>query len=144
MDTLILTCPHCFAANRIPTAKLGASPNCGRCHRALFVGAPLALDEPGFDSLVLKSELPVIVDFWAPWCGPCIQFAPTYAAAAKRLEPRMRLGKVDTEAQPQLAARFAIRSIPTIAVFKEGRELARISGARTLEPFVQWASQFQA
>jgi len=141
-ETLILTCPHCFAANRVPLTKLAANPNCGRCHEALFTGAPVALDQQSFDSF-MRGELPVIVDFWAPWCRPCVQFAPTFKAAAKQLEPRIRLAKVDTEANPELAERFNIRSIPTIAIFKQGQEVARISGTRPLEPFLQWASQFQ-
>jgi thioredoxin 2 len=140
-DATLVACPHCHALNRVPTARLGASPACGKCHQSLFTGQPLALDAVSFDAHQARSGLPLLVDFWAPWCGPCRMMAPEFAKAAEQLEPRMRLAKVDTEAEPALGQRFGIRSIPTLALFTGGREIARQPGALAAPEIVRWARQ---
>lgn len=128
-NTLTIPCSHCAALNRVPAERLSQHPLCGRCHQALFTGAPVNLTPTNFEAVTGKGDLPVLVDFWAPWCGPCLGFAPTFAQAANALEPRVRLAKLDTEAHPQLAQRFGIRSIPTLIMLRHGRETARQSGA---------------
>ncbi len=137
-DPLIVVCPACQAANRVPAARLDDGGKCGKCGQALFTGAPLELDQAGFERHLGHSDLPLVVDFWAPWCGPCRSMTPAYAQAAARLEPHYRLAKVNTEDQPALAGRFAIRSIPTLAIFKRGREVARSSGAMDAGSLIRW------
>ena len=127
--TLAIPCPHCSALNRVPSERLGERPVCGRCKQPLFGGKPVELTTANFDAVAGRGDVPVVVDFWAPWCGPCHQFAPVFTEAATRLEPQLRLAKVDTEAQPALAQRFGIRSIPTLLVLRNGREVARQAGA---------------
>lgn len=139
-----LVCPGCQVLNRVPIARLADAPTCGRCKRALFTGKPLALDPVAFDAHLLRGELPLLVDFWAPWCGPCLTMAPQFELAAAALEPWFRLGKVDTEAEPALGQRFGIRSIPTLVLFGQGRELGRRAGATTAADIVQWARALAA
>lgn len=127
--TLSIPCPHCSALNRVPDERLGEHPVCGRCKLPLFEGKPATLTAHNFDAVATRGDLPVVIDFWAPWCGPCVSFAPVFTEAAGSLEPGLRLAKVDTEAQPALAQRFGIRSIPTLLVMRNGREVARQAGA---------------
>jgi len=138
-DTLHIVCPHCHTTNRVVAAQLGSAPDCGKCHRPLFTGHPASLDEAAFEKHMLRSDVPVLVDFWAPWCGPCRMMAPAFEQAAAQLEPHMRVVKVNTEEAQALAGRLQIRSIPTLALFVGGREVARQPGAMGAADIVRWA-----
>jgi thioredoxin 2 len=135
---LHIVCPHCSAVNRLPSERLDQSPQCGQCHRPLFDGHPAELTAASFDKHIERNDIPVMVDFWAPWCGPCRMMAPQFVQAASLLEPHIRLVKVNTEAEQMLGARHGIRSIPTLALFHGGREIARQAGAMGAQDIVRW------
>lgn len=143
-EAKIVVCPQCTTQNRVPADKLGAGGTCGRCGSALFRGEPVVLTSGNFEAHAVKSGIPLLVDFWASWCGPCRQMAPAFAAAAKQLEPYLRLGKLDTEAEQAIAGRYGIQSIPTMVLIAKGREVARQSGAMPPNAIVSWARQAMA
>lgn len=135
---LHLNCPHCQATNRVPGARLTQQPRCGSCKQPLFSGEPLALNATNIEATLTRNDIPILVDCWAPWCEPCRSFAPIFEQAARELEPRLRLAKLDTEAEPELAARWQIRSIPTLILYRGGREQQRVSGAMPLPELKRW------
>ncbi|MDR3394564.1 MAG: thioredoxin TrxC [Parasulfuritortus sp.] len=133
-----LVCPHCGAINRVPAERLGDHPKCGKCGNLVLPAAPIELTAANFDRFLSRDGLPILVDFWAPWCGPCKQFAPTFAQMAAQYAGKVRFVKVNTEAEQGLAGRHNIRSIPTLALFKAGRELDRVSGALPGPQLAAW------
>lgn len=133
-----IVCPHCNAINRIPLARQNDKPNCGKCHKPVFDSHPLELNAASFQKHITRNEIPVVVDFWAPWCSPCKMMAPAFEQASSQLEPRYRLAKLNTEKEQAIAAQYRIQSIPTIAIFKNGREVARQPGAMSASDIVRW------
>lgn len=137
-----VVCPHCKTVNRVQDERLSDAPVCGACKEPILLEHPIELTVENFDALIERSELPVVVDFWAPWCGPCRAMAPMIAEASKQLNGRAILAKIDTDTQSALAARFGIRSIPTVAIFKNRKELTRESGTRPAAEIVRWVERF--
>ena len=133
-----IVCPHCSAVNRVPPERSGDQPKCGQCHHALFTGKPAELDAAALQKQIARGDLPVLVDFWAPWCAPCRMMAPAYEAAAARLEPAVRVAKVNTEEEQALGASLGIRSIPTLVLFRDGKEAARQPGAMSEPDILRW------
>ena len=137
---MLIACSHCGAANRVPDARLADDPVCGRCARDLLDGAPVTLTDASFERYVARTELPVVVDVWATWCGPCKLMAPQFDLAARELKGRAVLAKLDSDANPQTATRFAIRSIPTLLMLRGGNEIKRLSGAMQAPQIVAWVN----
>lgn len=135
---LHIVCPSCLAVNRVPHDRVTSLPQCGVCKKALFRGQPEELSSAAFDKHLARNDLPLLVDFWASWCGPCQVMAPAYEQAARQLEPHVRVAKVNTEEAREVAAKYGIRSIPTLALFLNGTELARQSGAMDAGRIVAW------
>lgn len=141
MSHLQINCPQCLANNRLPDERLSDDPKCGRCKNRLFSGKPMELTAANVQATLGGNQIPVLVDCWASWCGPCQSFAPVFEAAAARLEPYVRLAKLDTEAVQDVAGSWSIRSIPTLILFKDGKELQRMSGALALPQLMQWVHE---
>ena len=137
---MIIVCPECGTKNRVPEDKLSANPACGQCHQALIPLAPIELNEQNFSNFIQNSDLPILIDLWADWCGPCKMMAPHFATVAKQ-NPQVVFAKIDTEANPRLSSAFHVRSIPTLVLMNKSNEIARISGALRATELQQWLDQ---
>ena len=140
-EQMHIVCPHCAAVNRLPAERMTAEPKCGKCKRPVFTAHPVELNQASFQRHISRSDIPVVVDFWAPWCGPCKMMAPSFEEAAAVLEPRVRLAKLNTENEQAIAAQYAIRSIPTLVIFENGQEVARQPGAMMGQDIVRWVQE---
>lgn len=138
---MLIACPHCQAVNRVPDERLHDDPNCGRCKQPMLNGEPVELTDANFESVVGKTELPVVVDFWAPWCGPCRAMAPQFEQAARELKGRALFVKLNSDDNPKTSVRYRIRSIPTVLLFRGGEEYSRLSGAMPARDLVRWVQQ---
>ena len=137
-DALHIVCPACASVNSLPLARLTQGPRCGKCKNMLFTGHPVELTSATFERHISRNDIPVVVDFWAAWCGPCKMMAPAFEQVAARLEPRVRLAKLNTELEQAIAQQFKIMSIPTLAIFRGGRDIARQSGALDINSLMSW------
>ncbi len=138
MSSIQLNCPHCFATNRLPSERLQDRPNCGKCRQPIFVGKPMDLNSNNLANTLERNDIPVLVDCWAAWCGPCQSFAPVFEQAAMRMEPLIRFAKLDTEAEQNIAQSWGIRSIPTLILFNQGKEVKRVAGALPMPELLRW------
>ncbi len=140
-ESILVVCPHCSSVNRLPKDKLAAKGKCGSCHSLLFTGQPIELTTHNFQRFIQKTQLPVVVDYWASWCGPCKMMAPVLVSTANQMEPYVRFAKVNTETEQSLAAAANIRSIPTLVMYRDGHEIARMSGALDQQNLMSWIRQ---
>ncbi len=140
-SALTICCPTDASLNRVPLSRLGDGPKCGRCHSLLFQAKAVDLTRENFDKHALQSDLPLVIDLWAEWCGPCRMMSPNFEAAAAILEPRVRKAKLNTEHEPAIANRYGVQGIPTMIMILRGREVGRISGAMPTGSIVQWVEK---